>query len=1167
MDSVRRNEPLGERLQDHQQFLRSLARGLCFDPESAEDLIQETWLAALTSGMRLDRAPTPWLARVARNLAAENRVRSVRRGQREARAARARAKAAPSAEEVALRESARREAIDAVLSLHEPYRSVLLLRYYDDLPPRRVARIRGVPVETVRSQLRRGLAQVRERLDRAHGGDRRSWALALLPLALPAYALVPTLTRAALGAKARLGAFAIVLVIGATLAAVWSPELGGPRRAGPVAAPAEAPATTSARAAPASAAPEDLAAGGTPAADAPAAELRGLVLDPAGKVAPGARVIVHPSDVRASVDPDAVAPPAVAVTAGPDGRFVASLPEAAPLLGVVATLPSHAPAIVFDVEPGRDVVLRLGERSFLPGLVVDADNRPVPGATVRARTLVGAVARETTTWSDAAGRFAVENPEAFGQAAHTGIAGVVMVDVRAPGYAPLVALDQRFGARGAQDDLVLVLQRGGQLRGRLVDAATGTPIAGAPVVLWSAAGLEMGFRAARGLVLENPWQSVPALETATGLDGAFVFEHAPCSGFGPSVYSLRGASGATLAAIVGAMPSGYAARFGEVPRRDEGAALDVEIACSPAGAVRGRVIDASGRPVSGAAVRAVRAGAPHAADAGMIPGFGGARATTDATGAFMLPAVPCGDPPDLEVTVALLPGGARATVRVAPLAGGLVDAGTLVLPTPPVAVLDVVDGAGQPVCGAWAAASDASQARSDHAGRLVIAASGTSEPQRVAVSARGYATALSPPFSATSNPTPTRVVLRRGHRLEGRVAWPDGTPVAGALVRAALPARRERLPQPPPDGGAWVDADELDLDDLILEEWIRDPDLLATMDLGEAVTDSAGRFAIDDLPSGPCDLVATAAWGDDGRVARTAAALVPTNAAAAVLTLEEPAVAWREARLVIEVVDAASQRRVLAPVAIVAGGAGEPRVTHACRPGTIRFSRLPPGAVTLVVRARGYVERAIDVDRTLASGGAARVELERAPAVRGRVGGVEPAVDGVRQIRFVDRRGAVAARAEIGPAGDYEARGLAPGDYSVWISGRSGVETARPTEPRTIAVRAGAPVQTFDCAASADGLVIVTIAAESLPLHPLAGGRSVPPIGEDRARWERSSLVLIDADGREVDAFRRLWRSYSYVFSPGPGRYAVKLAVDGFPVAIEPVTLNGPSVEKVLTLP
>src|SRR5205823_5109556 len=68
----------------------------------------------------------------------------------------------------------------AVLELPEPYRSTVLLRWFEDLAPRDVAGRTGVPVETARTRLKRAHGMLRARLDRDAGG----WAPAL-PLAAP----------------------------------------------------------------------------------------------------------------------------------------------------------------------------------------------------------------------------------------------------------------------------------------------------------------------------------------------------------------------------------------------------------------------------------------------------------------------------------------------------------------------------------------------------------------------------------------------------------------------------------------------------------------------------------------------------------------------------------------------------------------------------------------------------------------------------------------------------------------------------------------------------------------------------------------------------------------------------------------------------------------------
>ncbi len=75
-----------------------------------------------------------------------------------------------------------RAVVDAVLALDEPYRSVVLARYFRGWDPNRIARESAIPIATVKSRLQRALSLLREKLDRTHGG-RANWALALAPFA------------------------------------------------------------------------------------------------------------------------------------------------------------------------------------------------------------------------------------------------------------------------------------------------------------------------------------------------------------------------------------------------------------------------------------------------------------------------------------------------------------------------------------------------------------------------------------------------------------------------------------------------------------------------------------------------------------------------------------------------------------------------------------------------------------------------------------------------------------------------------------------------------------------------------------------------------------------------------------------------------------------------
>ncbi len=179
-----------DRLAAFSPAVRSVAHAVVRDGHLAEDVVQDALLAVIESGTGGARAPRRWFTGVVRNLA-RRRVRGdVARDRREK--AVARPESEPSTAEVVARTELHRKVVAAVLDLPDPYRETLLLRYFDELAPREIAERQGVPGGTVRSRITRGVELLRERFDREADGDRRAWALALLPiLAPPAAVLAP----------------------------------------------------------------------------------------------------------------------------------------------------------------------------------------------------------------------------------------------------------------------------------------------------------------------------------------------------------------------------------------------------------------------------------------------------------------------------------------------------------------------------------------------------------------------------------------------------------------------------------------------------------------------------------------------------------------------------------------------------------------------------------------------------------------------------------------------------------------------------------------------------------------------------------------------------------------------------------------------------------------
>lgn len=165
----------------HADFVRALARSLVIDEHRAADIAQQTWLAALQHPPAEGRPVRSWLAQVVRNFVRKRHRSEKRRLAREEAAARR--ESLPSPAKIAEVEEVRQRMIAALLDLDEPYRSALLLRFYENIPPREIARRLDLGVEAVKTRLKRGLSQLRKRLDADHLGDRSRWCLALAPLA------------------------------------------------------------------------------------------------------------------------------------------------------------------------------------------------------------------------------------------------------------------------------------------------------------------------------------------------------------------------------------------------------------------------------------------------------------------------------------------------------------------------------------------------------------------------------------------------------------------------------------------------------------------------------------------------------------------------------------------------------------------------------------------------------------------------------------------------------------------------------------------------------------------------------------------------------------------------------------------------------------------------
>lgn len=601
--------PNVEALLAHARWARSLARELVGgDVHQAEDLAQEAMAAALTRPPQDEQRAQGWLARVLRNRRVSNLRRDQTRARAEPRAARAEAQ--PSTLELVEQAETQRRLVACVLALEEPYRRVVLLRWFGDLPPREIAQRENIPLATVTSRLTRAHAKLRERLEREFGDQGRSWIRALAPLALAdlrapvAFDSATSSTASSASSSSAVSIGAVVVAVGAGLGVAALLWVAWRARAGEDRAHDAAQTTASASGVQLAAASsnetsndaqasERLAQGASPAplAAAPTPRVRGRVVFSDGRPAAGARIGAGPLEWF-----ELRPPPASfrETTSDAEGRFEfeqaldaardtalnAALNGARTRsLSLLATHPDAAPSAPERLDgatlarEGAEVVLTLRAGARVEGVVFGPDGKPAARRAVRLASDFGAPAREAT--SDQGGAFAFER-----------LAPGRWTILSFPGDEEL--REHRLGEPGSVSAFEHLAQRTLALRDGVTEHVE---LGQAPERPVRVEGRVTAGGAAQSALLQFVGAGERALElqriARTDSDGRYRVALAE-----PGSYLVK-------ITVFDAPGTHAVERIFEAPA-EPSAERNFEL---PSGAIRGRVIDERGEPVAGASVR------------------------------------------------------------------------------------------------------------------------------------------------------------------------------------------------------------------------------------------------------------------------------------------------------------------------------------------------------------------------------------------------------------------------------------------------------------------------------------------------------------------------------------------------------------------------------------
>lgn len=535
-------DPHLEELMSELSWLRRLAIALVRNDSDADDLVQETWLVATEHVPKDGRPLKPWLTRVALNVVRMRSRASKRRIAREI-AVDSLSEKPSTPEELVTRVEAQRIVVDAVLALAEPYRSTVLLHYFDEVSSAEIARRLGIPEGTVRRRLKTGLDELRGRLRAAEQTTGRAVIAALAPEA--AKQAAASAGRTALGVVLMKKIIAVVVIaVGLLLLGTRLYRHHGRATDAVVASRHEAGAN-----------PARPQVGGN---DTASAQITVSVADHSGPVA-DAIVRCAPSDGDGDGD-------VIAVKTRADGNAVIDL--AAGDWSFAASAVGHEPSasdlVVVAGHQGRvRLVLAIGGQT-LTGTVTDASGGAIAGARIDAAQLdFNATARRAVAaaFSNADGKYKL----AIGS-------GQIVVAASHPEYTPQTRYVD-VGDGGATANFSLV--PGGVIEGIVRDVQTKQPVPGAEV---------------RARNDSSALDLVSATEHVVKADEGGKFRFA---GLRPGAYELFAKKEARRTRV----PTGIGLGVAEQQ-------TDVVVFVAGTAAIRGKVIDDTGATVAHATVTA-----------------------------------------------------------------------------------------------------------------------------------------------------------------------------------------------------------------------------------------------------------------------------------------------------------------------------------------------------------------------------------------------------------------------------------------------------------------------------------------------------------------------------------------------------------------------------------